>query len=77
MPQGPNGEKRPQSSVEAAVQVGRIAVGEKPQDAPRGPRRLLLPNDRGEPVELAEIEWPTQEEARLRREELRAARRSK
>ncbi len=75
MPNGPNGEKRSQSSVEAAVQVARIATGQKPNDSPRGPRRVLLPNESGEPVELAEIEWPTREEARRRREELRAARR--
>ena len=39
---GPNGEKRPQSGVEAAVAVGRIAVGDRPKDSPRGPQRVLL-----------------------------------
>ena len=68
---GPNGENRPQGDIETAVEVARIAVGEKPKDSPRGARRLLLPNDSGEPVELSEIEWPTREEARRRREELR------
>lgn len=74
MAQGPNGERRPQSDIGAAVEVARIATGLKPKDSPRGPRRLLLPNESGEPVELAEIEWPTREEARLRRRELREGR---
>ena len=26
-PEGPNGEKRPQSDIEAAIKVGRVAVG--------------------------------------------------
>lgn len=33
MPTGPKGEKRPADAVARAIKVGRIAVGDEPDDA--------------------------------------------
>lgn len=34
MPKGPNGEKRPGDTVQAAIQVARIATGEEEEELP-------------------------------------------
>ena len=39
---GPNGEKRPQGDVEAAVKSARMAVRERPKDSAGRERRTLL-----------------------------------
>ena len=40
MPKGPKGERRPADTVSAAIRVGRIAVGDEPEDAEETPRAV-------------------------------------
>ena len=39
---GPNGEKRPQGDIEAAVKIGGMATRQGPKDGPQRERRTLL-----------------------------------
>ena len=39
MPKGPNGEKRPGDTVQAAVQVAKIATGEAEEELPDPDKR--------------------------------------
>lgn len=39
MPRGPEGQKRPHGTVEAAVMVAKIATGEVEEDLPDGRRK--------------------------------------
>lgn len=38
MPTGPNGERRPANTIEAAIQVARIAVGDIEEDYGEKPK---------------------------------------
>ena len=39
MPRGPKGEKRPGNTIQAAIQVARIATGEEEEEIPNQEKR--------------------------------------
>lgn len=57
---GPDGQKRPQGDIEAAVKIARMAVEDPPEDGPGGPRGALAGMGRADGGRVASTATATQ-----------------